>query len=614
MKKNLFLIFVIALVCVSCNDWLELSPTDKLAAGNMWTSEDLADKGIAGLYSVFYPSAKYLTSPQLSRQVDGINRQGIEALGFPTAYYSNNYPVRLLTLEAKRAGDFQLSQEWKFGYTIIHSANDAIANLHKAGLSEEKFERYQCEARFFRAWAYNRLNMLYQGVPIYLEPTNNEDMTKTQSTAEEVWKVCLDDLKYCIDNPNLPDNTLTVNYGHPSKGAAYALRGMIHMWQKDYEAALGDFEKVEQCGYGLWEGEYIDLFKYENDHHKEMIFTIQFDETTGYSDNIQMMVGARDTYNSWTEWKPSPDFVDYYRKADGSVFVWSEVPGLEDWDLLTPAQREVFFCRDELKTNPVLKDLAAEVRNRIGEKVFDDYYLDSGNEDRIRQAYEGRDPRLQQSVVTPYKPVNCFPYLPSVYAVGKQARWPLLGQANPDGSYDGADFWLDKRSSAFYCYRKYVEFEEGRLSNQSRSCQTDWPLIRYTQILLQRAEALARLDRIGEAVDLVNRIRTRAHMPPLVNGGAGANGVTGQEDMLDRIRYESRVELCVESVNFFEEVRWGTWKESKFQGQMTNGGKSWWGDIKEETWYWSDTLWPWSAPLGEIQRNPAIQKREGWTY
>ena len=62
---------------------------------------------------------------------------------------------------------------------------------------------------------------------------------------------------------------------------------------------------------------------------------LQFSEETGYCDNIQQMTGARDTYDGWTEIKPSADFVDYYKNADGSDFKWSEVDGLEDWDLLT---------------------------------------------------------------------------------------------------------------------------------------------------------------------------------------------------------------------------------------------------------------------------------------
>lgn len=256
--KKILMILTMALAATSCMDILDVAPEDQIASENMWTTEELADKGMAGLYFPFY--ATQLSSTQL-RRADGLNRQGIEAMSFATDYYSNNYPVELLSLATKPANDFQVWYEWKFCYTIIHACNDAIANLHKADMSANKLARYQCEARFLRAWAYNRLNMLYQGVPVYLEPINNEDCTRGQSSVDEVWQVILDDLTYCINNPDFPNNTLNENYGRPSKGAAYALRGMVYMWKKQYKEAGNDFKEVETCGYGLWTGEYARLLQ-----------------------------------------------------------------------------------------------------------------------------------------------------------------------------------------------------------------------------------------------------------------------------------------------------------------------------------------------------------------
>lgn len=602
--KKIFIISSMFLMLASCTEILDVSPENQIASENMWTTEELADKGMLGLYYPFY--ATQTSSTQLSRD-DGLNRQGIEAMGFSTDYYSNNYPVQLLSLATKSAGDFQVKYEWKFCYTIIHSCNDAIANLSKAGLSESKYERYQCEARFLRAWAYNRLNMLYQGVPIYLEPINNEDCTLAQSSADEVWQVILDDLTYCINNQNFPNNTLTENYGRPSKGAAYALRGMVYMWTKEYQKACDDFKQVEACGYGLWEGEYADFFCYENEKNKEMIFPLQFDAESGYCDKILQMTGARDTYSGWTEIKPSADFVNYYKNADGSDFEWSKVEGLEDWDKLTVAQREIYFCRDGLEDLPSQKE---QVVSRVGQDIYNKYYLNSGNEARIKKAYDNRDPRLKQTVVTPYDPVDCYEANSNSgnTMVGKQLRWPLVERGT-----NGGDFWLDKRMSAFYCYKKYVDFEKGHVVYRNR-CHTDWPLIRFTDVLLQYAEALTQTDNISEAINLVNKVRTRAHMPSLTEGGTGPCAVSGKEDMLERVRYERRVELCVEAVNFFDEIRWGTYKETKFQGQNINGGKSWWGELVEYNWYYTDNMWPWTAPLSETQMNPNLTKRSGWAY
>lgn len=112
----------------------------------------------------------------------------------------------------------------------------------------------------------------------------------------------------------------------------------------------------------------------------------------------------------------------------------------------------------------------------------------------------------------------------------------------------------------------------------------------------------------------MNKVRTRAHMPALTEGGSGPCAVNGKEDMLERIRYERRVEFCLEGINFFDEVRWGTYKETKFQGKDVNGGKSWWGDMVEYNWYYTDYMWPWTAPIVETQKNPNLTKRSGWAY
>lgn len=605
MKKFLNILLIgSALAYTSCVD-LDLASHNQLVGTTMWTTPDNALKGMNGLYDEFY--CRDMVNTQLGRQKSGMNRQGIEALGFPTAYYSNSSPATLLTNSTKRAGDFQLSREWKFGYTIIHACNDAIANLHNAGLSKEVYERYLCEARFLRAWCYHRLNMLYQGVPVYLEPISNEECTKGQSTAEEVWGYVLDDLKYCIENPNFPDNTLTTNYGRPSKGAAYALRGMVYMWKKMYNEAEADFAKVADCGYGLFEGEYSDIFIAANENSKEMIFTIQFDAETGYCDNIVHMIGATDNYIGWSEIKPSPDFVDYYLNIDGSKFNWASI--MPDWSKLSAKQREVFFCRDGLN-DPSMETFKEAVISRVGEATFDKYYLNEGNEARIRRAYENRDPRLKQTVITPYEPIDCYVqnYNNNEVMVGKELRWPYVERGG-----DGGDLWHSKRTSAFYLYKKYNEFEKGAILDRDH-CYTDWPLIRYTDVVLQRAEALNEIDDLDGAISLVNQVRNRAHMSPLTNGGSGNFAVSGKDDMRERIRYERRVEFPVEAINFFDEIRWGTLKDTKFQGSDQNGGKSWWGNIVEERWYYVDYMWPWSAPLNEVQKNPNLSKREGWTY
>lgn len=51
-------------------------------------------------------------------------------------------------------------------------------------------------------------------------------------------------------------------------------------------------------------------------------------------------------------------------------------------------------------------------------------YLDSGNEARIKKAYESRDPRLQMAVITPYAQYNGAS---SGIAHTYTLRWPYRG-------------------------------------------------------------------------------------------------------------------------------------------------------------------------------------------
>jgi hypothetical protein len=78
----------------------------------------------------------------------------------------------------------------------------------------------------------------------------------------------------------------------------------------------------------------------------------------------------------------------------------------------------------------------------------------------------------------------------------------------------------------------------------------------------------------AEAINLVNSIRQRAGMPDLT-------GVSGQEDLRERIRNERRWELAMEGINLFDEMLWGTWKAKKFY--PGNGTKEIWGGPKDLT-------------------------------
>ncbi|PSL07154.1 RagB/SusD family nutrient uptake outer membrane protein [Cecembia rubra] len=87
----------------------------------------------------------------------------------------------------------------------------------------------------------------------------------------------------------------------------------------------------------------------------------------------------------------------------------------------------------------------------------------------------------------------------------------------------------------------------------------DFYLIRYADVLLMRAEALAELGQLGEVYNLVNQVRVRAGMPVIEDvEGSGLS----QGQLIDIVRHERRVELAFESLRFFDLKRWGIMEEA----------------------------------------------------
>ncbi|WP_448699327.1 RagB/SusD family nutrient uptake outer membrane protein [Mucilaginibacter sp. AW1-3] len=89
---------------------------------------------------------------------------------------------------------------------------------------------------------------------------------------------------------------------------------------------------------------------------------------------------------------------------------------------------------------------------------------------------------------------------------------------------------------------------------------TDYPVLRYADILLMYAECLNENDATAgfvQALPYINKVRTRAGLAALqtTNAAVTATYVTGQANFRTRIMHERRVELAFEGLRFFDLVR-----------------------------------------------------------
>lgn len=449
------------------------------------------------------------------------------------------------------------------------------------------------EAKVLRAYFYYKLNIVYKGVPIYLEPVEASECYEGQSSEAEVWKTVINDLTDAIAEPALPEKygEGAAEYGCATKGLAYALRGKAYLYQKDYANAARDFEAVGSCGYSLFQGEYKQLFKEANEQSPEMIFSVQCIGLSGLGNEISFRYGTRSSFGScWNTYLASTDFVESYENADGSPFDWDDyILGYNEMDVKA---RSVYFLRDGMTDDEKTKlaNAGADMSK----------YLPEGNEARIQEAYAHRDPRLTATIITPYAEYhgannsNEFTYT---------LRWPYRG-------FDTAapfDLKTDTNNRFYYLFRKFVAEGASEIPNRTYS-PIDVPLIRYADVLLNLAECYNELGEQEKAIACVNQVRGRAGAA-LLNSNTFTQ-VTGQDDLRRRIRNERRWEFNGEGINFFDEMRWGTWKESKFFAG--SGLKQMWGE-PQYVYAWSgDQVYTWPAPWSERQLNEDLTLADGW--
>lgn len=587
MKKITTIILLCGLVsATSCKkNILNLSPYTSVGASTMWTSDNLTDEGMAGVYAAL----------RLGQNTGGDSGEELYMLDQLGSSTQARGAVNLLN-GSSTANDGIYYDFWRNLYEGVQRANNALANLPASPSAANKKARYVAEAKFLRAYFYMRLNQLYKGVPIYLTYTLPLQATKPRNTEAEVWAQVVADLTDAINEPNLPNIYPAGNpdYGHATKGAAYALRGKAYLYMQKYDLAAADFQQVQNAGYGLFPN-YYTLFKQANQQCNEMIFAIQNIAIVGAGGTMQWFCGSRSSFGScWDNYVVPPNEVDLYQNIDGSTFSWDTV--LPGYSAMTPAQREVFFLRNNLTASEIAAATARGAQMSL--------YLPTGNEARIATAYANRDPRLALSVITPYSTYN------GVFGANAATltwRWPYRAAA-------GGDLQTDMTSTPVYLHRKFVAEGNGEIpATGGRNAQPlNFPLIRYADVLLMWAEALNEQGQTGPAVALVNQVRARAGVAQLNSNAATI--VAGQDDLRTRIRNERRVEFINEGINYFDELRWGTLYDAVYANSP--GEKQPWGKvILPFTWqFGSNKTYVWPIPQAELQRNPNLVQTPGYGW
>lgn len=284
INKLLLIIFTLfTLFLSSCE--LDLYPESNLSDSSFWTTDLNFEQACNSLYT--YLGVGSASTRVFEYRFDD-NRSDF-SIGSGANEISSGSRIAPAT-----------SSDWEIPYELIFTANNI---LEKAKSADFDTNRWEAEAKFFRAYAYFELVMRYGDVPLILRvleidaPEFDEGRTDRGIVIEQIY----DDLDFAAEN--LPSflELGEDQYGRVSRSAALAMKSRValyfgthqkyHEWGKpDQHLSLAIFtaEAVMNEGHELYtEKPYYYLFQYDGEgfSNKENIFALIYGENL--SNNIK---------------------------------------------------------------------------------------------------------------------------------------------------------------------------------------------------------------------------------------------------------------------------------------------------------------------------------------
>ena len=422
--------------------------------------------------------------------------------------------------------------QW-WGYITIRRMNEFLEKVGTSTLGKNDIDLYTAEVRFLRAFAYFEMVKRYGGVPVVIKAQEIgapiDQLQTPRNTEKEVYDFIYSELNEIY--PVLPDGRTNTDYGRATKYAALALmsRSMLYAgtiakygevqlngtvglpssqtneyFQKSYDASRRIMDYSQNTGK-------IALYnKYPNDKAKnfyelfidernvETIFSIQYNGLTGKGHSTDFWYAVQGISVGWgQELNVLLEQVEAFENIDGSS-------GKLDRAALSQGSYNII-------------DLFKNKDPRFNGSVL---YQDAPWQGKKIERYSGTwvsNGGVDVLVTSPNQTVN-----------GKPACSPGGGPYAVTG----------------FTPKKY--YDERLVLPLVGQSQTDFIVFRYGEILLNLAEAAFELNKTSDALDAINKLRTRA-------GIANKTTLT-----LGDIRNERRVELAFEHHRMWDLRRWRT--------------------------------------------------------
>lgn len=213
----------------------------------------------------------------------------------------------------------------------------------------------------------------------------------------------------------------------------------------------------------------------------------------------------------------------------------------------------------------------------------------------VRPPYEDLDPRFAATII----------YAGSTWK-GKVMDCSVNGKNGAFMQYKEQPYSYGKTTTGYFL-RKLLD--ESLLDIQGVPSSQAWVELRYAEVLLNKAEAAFRLNKINEAQALLNQVRARksVQLPPKHSTG---------EDWFRDYRNERKVELAYEGHLFWDMRRWHLadkeYNNYRCHGMKITGNTYEYIDCDGQDRRFLKRLYRLPIPTEELKNNKLVEQFQEW--
>jgi hypothetical protein len=302
-KINYTISIILVALSISCNDFLEKYPLDKVSAELFWQTEKHAQMWVNDLYSISAGSV---------RGLQGIHITTSDAYS-DDAYGRATDAVNNIANGSFDPSDSRVMDAWRYDH--IRKCHDFFENVNNVPeMSQQKYDELAGQIHFFLAYEYYKLVTRFRDVPLIDKSISIQESDIPKSSKDIV-------LNYIFEQLNLAINLLPLSWpdsenGRITKGAALFLKTRVLLYNERWEEASATAKQVMDLNLYKLHPNFGELFLKAFDNKKaETILEIQYVENVK-THNASLRF-APVMYNAHSLILPTPQLIDAFWMKDG---------------------------------------------------------------------------------------------------------------------------------------------------------------------------------------------------------------------------------------------------------------------------------------------------------